>query len=153
MSPTRKTTHWDHGIDRAMKEIDGTDYSNVKTVSIKVSEPHNLPNGLLYGVIAVLLAFIVYKWVSHESPHQLTQDRDFETGSRVALLMIAEDIERHRNLEGSLPRELVSPLGQVLDVEYSKLDDDTFTLKMQAEESVLVFQDSTRTISMIGADD
>jgi hypothetical protein len=153
MSPTRKTTHWDHGIDKAMKEIDGTDYRNVKTVSVKVSEPHNLPNGLLYGVIGLLLAFIIFRWVGHESPHQLAENRDFETGSRVALLMIAEDIERHRNLEGRLPRELVSPLGQVLDVEYSKLDEGTFSLKMQAEDGVLIFQDSNRTISMIGADD
>ena len=153
MNPMRKTTHWDHGIDKAMKELGGTDYSSVKTVSMRVSEPHNLPNGLLYVVIGLLLAFIVFRWIGHESPHQLAEDRDFETGSRVALLMIAEDIERHRNLEGRLPGELVSPLGRVLDVEYSKLDDDTFSLKMQAEEGVLVFQDSNRTISMIGADD
>lgn len=149
MTMTDQKSQWSSGVNQAMREIEGRYTPPRASVSI-MSANRSLPNWFMYTVIGILILIALIEINRADGSHALSPDRDFHTGSRVALLMIAEDIERIRNLEGSVPDQLDTALGYVLDVEYRKLDDKSFVLQMNTDRGVLVFNDSIDSVELEG---
>ena len=138
------SNRWGQDIDRAMQQIEKptVEHGNI------YSRSYYLPNWVPNVAIALLVVVIFSQSSSYNTPHPMSDDRDFETGPRVAMLMLAEDVERYRDTEGKLPDELPGALGDILDVHYEKVDKNTFELRMNTDISTLIFNDNTKSISI-----
>ena len=138
------SNRWGQDIDRAMQQIENPTVEQ----GVIYSRSYYLPYWFPYVTIAVLVVVIFSQSSSYNAPHPMSDDRDFETGPRVAMLMLAEDVERYRDTEGKLPDELPGALGDILDVHYEKVDKNTFELRMNTDISTLIFNDNTKSISI-----
>ena len=151
MAENKSNHNWNVGIEQAMQEIEGRRGTTVVTSVSVMNRNHSLPNWFQYSLVGLLLLIAVIEFARYRSPHALAQDRDFETGARVGLLMVAEDIERIRSTEGRVPDRLESALGKVLGVQYRKLDDESFELSLDTDFGRLVFDDYENSVKMTGS--
>lgn len=142
---------WNLGIEQAMQEIEGRRGTTMVTSVSVMNRSHSLPAWFQYSLVGLLILLAIIEFARYRSPHALAQDRDFETGARVGLLMVAEDIERIRTMEGRVPERMESALGKVLGVQYKKLDDDSFELSVDTDFGRLVFDDFENTVRMKGS--
>lgn len=141
----RSSNSWGEDIDRAMKQIE----KPVSTTKATFTNSYSIPPSLLYVAIVILLVLLVHRTPSYEEPHPVPQNRDMETGPRVAMLMVAEEIEQYRLENGKLPKEIPSALGNMLDIEYKKMGSNKFELHMYSNEGKLVLKDDSNSISVI----
>ena len=118
MTENKSNHSWNVGIEQAMQEIEGRRGTTMVTSVSVMNRNHSLPTWFQYSLVGLLVLIAVIEFARYRSPHALAQDRDFETGARVGLLMVAEDIERIRVMEGSVPDRMESALGKVLGVQY-----------------------------------
>ena len=132
MTTTNKK--WQANIASAVDEIDAS-----TTAPSSMSVSYQLPNWLPY-LLCLTLGFLVAKsWLTDAPPHPINNDRDYATGGKAALLMVAEDIQSYWDTYGALPDKVPGPLAQVVDVTYDRINDRHFRLSMQHGNSRLVF--------------
>ena len=141
----KSSTSWGEDIDRAMRQIE---IPMAKTKST-LTRSHGVPIWVLYVSIFILVIVVVFRAPSYDTPHPIAEERASEMGPRVALLMLAEELERYRLQHGKLPKALPGALGSVLDVEYKKLNNHKFELQMTSSEGRLVLRDDSSTISVL----
>ncbi len=139
------SSSWGEDIEQAMKQIEKP---TSKTKSV-VSKNHTTPPWVLFVSIAILLVLIVLRAPSYVTPHPVGKNRDMESGSRVAMLIVAEEIEQYGLENGKLPKDLPSDLGRSLGIEYAKTNNDHFELQMTSSEGRLVLRDGSSTISVL----
>ncbi len=151
MTDNKRDQGWSAGIEQAMQEIEGRRTPTVVTSVSVMNKNHSLPSWFQYALIGLLVVIAIIEVTRDRSPHALSQDRDFATGSRVGLLMVAEDIERIKAEEGKVPDRMESALGQVLGVQYQRIDDGSFELSLDTDSGRLVFDDDGNTIRMQGS--
>lgn len=144
-SKARTSNSWGEDIDRAMKQIE----KPISTTKATFSNSYSIPPSLLYVAIVILLVLLVHRAPSYDAPHPVAQNRDMGTGPRVAMLIVAEEIEQYRIDNGQLPKELPSALGNLLDIEYKKIGKNKFELQMYSKEGKLVLKDNSSSISVI----
>ncbi|TYC53210.1 hypothetical protein FMN52_19015 [Marinobacter sp. BW6] len=116
---------WESKIERAVNEIEGRGASKRNSRSIE------LPPWFPYICFLVLGVFIANIYLSGSSYHEDSAPQEFQTGGKVALLMMAEDIEHFRKMNGRLPDAIPGALQNLMDVSYQKLSDDEFRLEVE----------------------
>ncbi|WP_462177078.1 hypothetical protein [Pseudoalteromonas gelatinilytica] len=123
---------WQESIAQAMDETQNNQ-RNKNRASIV------LPSWLPYAAY-IAFGFLLAKTllIGHET-HPVNYDRDYQTGSSVALLMIAEDVEHYRTTYGELPDDLPSPIASVMDVTYEKITNEHFRLTIPHGDSTITF--------------
>ena len=141
----RSSNSWGEDIDRAMKQIE----KPISKTKSAVSKSYSIPPWVFYVSIVIFFILIVHRAPSYADPHPVAQNRDLETGPRVAMLIVAEEIERYRLEKGNLPEELPSVLGIALDIEYERISNNKFELQMDSKEGKLVLNDNSSTISVL----
>ena len=140
MASTNK--RWEENIAEAMNETQRADQPRSDANAIY------LPNWFSYG-ICILFGFLLAKTLSLGiEAHSTNEERDYQTGSSVALLMVAEDVEHYRTTYGKLPDEFPSPIATVMNVSYEKITNDHFRLTMPHGDSNLIFDASADKIVM-----
>ena len=144
-SKARSSNSWGEDIDRAMKQIE----KPVSTTKATFTNSYSIPPSLLYVAIVVLVVLLVHRAPSYETPHPIAENRDMGAGPRVAMLMVAQDIEQYRSENGQLPKEIPSALGNVLDIKYKRIGKYKFELHMYSKEGKLVLKDNSSSISVI----
>lgn len=123
---------WEENIANAMNESNKSNKTDVSAAII-------LPSWLSYSV-CILFGFLLAKTlVTGVQTHQTNLERDYQTGSSVAILMAAEDVEHYRTTYGKLPDELPSAIAAVIDVRYEKVNKDHFRLTMPHGDSTITF--------------
>ncbi len=127
------TKRWEENIANAMNEAQGEGRQRGSSVSIYI------PNWVSY-VICVLFGFMVAKtFFMGVDSHPVTNDRDYQTGSSVALLMVAEDVEHYRITYGELPDTVPSAIASVMDISYEKITNNHFRLSIPHGNSSITF--------------
>ena len=124
---------WEKNIAKAMNET-GQSTSNSGQGS-----SFYLPNWFPYGICLVFGFLLAKTLVFGIEAHPVNENREYETGSKVALLMVAEDVESYLNNYGELPDEVPSPIASVMSVSYEKLSNDHFRLTMPYGDSNISF--------------
>lgn len=130
MDSTNK--RWQENIAEAMNETQKNQSMNSRTTIM-------LPSWITYAVCIVFGFLIAKTAVTGVKTHHTNYDRDYQTGSSVALLMVAEDVEHYKTNYGKLPDELSSPIAAVIDVSYEKISKDHFRLTMPHGDSTITF--------------
>ena len=134
---------WQKNINQAMQELDGNSKHGFSARSF------TMPNWLPY-VACILLGIVVARhWFSTSDAQSINADRNFTMGGKVALLMVAEDIESFRERRGYLPDAPPGSIAKVLEIAYKKLDDVNFELSMPSMGSTLVFSDRHDRLEMM----
>lgn len=124
---------WEKNIAKAMNETEQSTLRNRQAKSFY------FPNWFPYGVCLVF-GFLLAKMLAVGiETHQVNDKRNYETGSKIALLMVAEDVESYLNAYGELPEEVPSPIASVMDVSYERLTNDHFRLTMPYGDSNISF--------------
>ena len=141
----KSSSNWGEDIDRAMRQIE---IPAAKTKSA-LKRSHLVPIWALYLSIFLLVIIVLFRAPSYDAPHPIAEERKSEMGPRVALLMLAEELERYRLQHGQLPKVLPGALGNVLEVEYKKLNNHKFELHMASSEGRLVLRDNSSTITVL----
>ena len=109
--------NWEKNIEKAMTEVDGNRGGRLANGGV------TLPNWIPY-VVCVLFGFLLADvLINDRAVHSVNENRDYNTGGKVALLMVAEDIQSYWDTYGSLPDDVPGSLAQVLDISYEKLSD------------------------------
>lgn len=139
VSPNKR---WEANIAEAMSETQKAQRETSTSATIM------LPNWAAFGV-CILFGFLFAKTVvTGVETHPVSSDRDYQTGSSVALLMAAEDVEHYRTTYGKLPDQLPSPIGAVIDISYEKINSEHFRLTMPHGDSKIVFDAQEDKLSM-----
>lgn len=140
MNTDSASNRWNQNIDRAMHEINGSG----RTIrSGGVTLPNWVP-AMAFVLLGILIARLLF---TDTMPHPVAPDRDYGTGGRVALLMIAEDLERYRQMSGALPSEIPSPIAKVMDVDYEK-HGDQFVLIYHGADGVITLDERNTSLTM-----
>lgn len=132
---------WQQNIAKAMNEIDHDEKKN-KSPSV-----FYLPSWLPYVSCIVFGFFVADMMLSNRGEHPTNENRDYLSGGRAALLIVAEDIQSYWDVNGSLPKAAPT-LADVLEVSYEKISDDHFRLSMPHLGSMIVFDGREQSFSM-----
>ncbi|WP_210394744.1 hypothetical protein [Motiliproteus sediminis] len=142
-SEKKHSASWNDNIDRAMQQIDRPAVANnSRRLSI------TLPNWANYAVFLILGMQVSHFLVAGETTHPVADDHDYYTGARVAMLMVAEDIERQRDLTGQLPDTIPGGLGLALNVSYEKRDDGHYVLTYNDGSGAVEFDGRLRQFGL-----
>jgi hypothetical protein len=140
MTPT--SDKWEKNIAKAMSQADHS--SESKDVSSGIT----LPNWFPLAVCAVF-GFMLAKLVTFGNEvHPANEGRDYAMGTRVALLMVAEDVESYFETYGELPDYSPSPIASVMNVTYERYSGDHFKLTMPSGDDTLTFDGTAKTLSL-----
>ena len=110
--------------------------STVKKISS--SRSIELPTGIPYLVGALLVISLIYN-LPHFSGETIQPTTEaLDSGKRVGLLTIAENINAYKREHGSLPETTPSALGSVLNINYTVLGENHYELSMPTLDGLLV---------------
>ncbi len=124
---------WEENIANAMNEAQEGTQRKAGTASIYI------PDWLSY-VICIAFGFMLAKtFFTGVETHSVNNSRDYQTGSSVALLMVAEDIEHYRTTYGELPDTAPSPIASVMNISYEKISPEHFRLSIPHGDSSITF--------------
>ena len=136
------TDKWEKNITKAMKEVDqGREKKQASSVLV-------LPDWTAYLACMVFGFLLADLLLRGNDLHPINQDRDFSTGGKAALLIVAEDVQSYWDTHGELPDDPPSPLVSMLDVRYEKLTAEHFRLSMKHVDSTIVFDGHENTLTM-----
>ncbi len=124
---------WEQNIAKAMSEASQADEHGV------LSRSWYIPSWLPYVVFLVFGFLLAKTFATGVDAHPVNEQRDYETGSKVTLLMVAEDIESYLSAYGELPDDVPSPIASVMDIDYQKLDGKHFRLRMPYGAGAITF--------------
>lgn len=133
---------WEQKISAAVEEIESRERYSASGGGF------SLPSWTPY-VASLILGFQIARFaVSDGLTHEPPSARDYTDGGRVALLMVAEDIEAHRNRTGKLPATPNNPLAQALGMEYEVVEGDRFKLSIIENGKKLSFEEGRDRIKI-----
>ena len=113
---------WDGLINEAMDEI--------STENVSVKSTYQLPVNVFYLVIAALVFSMFYHWPGFSDTHDGPSVKAIQSGQRIGLLTMADDIVAFQRRNGELPEELPSLLSNIIQVKYTRLSNNYFELRM-----------------------
>jgi len=117
-------------INEAMTEISEKQFSFDRSFYI--------PTWLPYMVAVILVISLVYNVPHISDTHLNPSSHAFESGQRIGLLNVAENINAYHREHGKLPKKMPSALSSVLKIEYEKLGTDQYTLSMPTADGLLI---------------
>lgn len=117
-------------INEAMTEISEKQFSFDRSFFI--------PNWLPYMVVVILVISLIYNVPHISDTHLNPPSHAFESGQRIGLLNIAENINAYYREHGKLPKKMPSALSSVLKIEYEKLGTDQYKLSMPTADGLLI---------------
>jgi hypothetical protein len=117
-------------INEAMTEISEKQFSFDRSFLI--------PAWLPYLVVVVLILSLIYKVPHFTDTHLNPPSHAFESGQRIGLLNVAENINAYYREHGKLPKKMPSSLSSVLKIEYEKLGADQYKLSMPTADGLLI---------------
>jgi hypothetical protein len=133
---------WKDSIDEAVEELDTGRQTSKKTHSF------SLPSWIAYPTLLVLGFFIINGLLADKPAHPVNAERSYYSGGKVALLIAAEDIEHYRNQNGDLPDSLPEAIPRTLNIDYEITDKTHFRLTMYSHGSTIIFDESSRKLSL-----
>lgn len=125
--------NWEKNIAKAMGEVERRGSSRGAGSGI------SLPDWIPYGLCLVFGFLLADLLVNDRGIHSVNEGREYSTGGKAALLMVAEDVQSYWDSYGSLPDDVPGSLAHVLDVSYEKLADNEFRLRMPFEGAFIEF--------------
>ena len=125
--------NWEQNIAKAMNEIEGDGRGQ------RGGGGFSLPDWVPYGLCLVFGFLLADLLLNERGVHSINETREYATGGKVALLMVAEDVQSYWESYGSLPKDVPSPLASVMAVTYEKLSDKEFRLRMPFDGSFIEF--------------
>lgn len=131
---------WETNIANAIKEVDQSGNQSSSGYLLPVWIPY-----LACLVFGMLLADL---FINNRATHPINEARDYGTGGKVALLMVAEDVQSYWDSYGKLPDEAPSSIAQVLNISYEKLANDRFKLWMQNGDETIELSASEDTVDL-----
>lgn len=138
---TSTSDEWEKNIAKAVNQTD-------RSAAVHpVRSGLTLPNWFPLAISLVFGFMLAELFVSGDAPHSVNDSREYETGSRVALLMVAEDVESYVEAYGELPEDSFSPIASVMNVTYEKLSDEHFKLTMPFGDEILTFEGKEKVLS------
>lgn len=125
-----KSEIFDGLIKEAMVEISDKQFSVNSSFQLPAISPY------LVGLLLIISFF--YNQPKFNDTHANPTNNSFESGQRVGLLTIAENIDAYQRKNGELPKKMPSALSNVLRVDYKKLGTNHYELTMPTSDGLLV---------------
>jgi len=137
-----KKVDWEQSIANAIDEIDSPKGKAGSQFIISV------PRWAPYFLCLVLGFLIADLWLSNRTDYSQTSTRHTVSGGKVAVLMVAEDIQSFWNENGELPVRAPGHLAGDFNIEYIKLDEKHFRLEMPYNGDTIVFDASENSLEI-----
>ena len=121
---------WDGMINEAMDQISNEQVAEKSLFQIPISA--------FYLLIAGLVISLVFHWPQFSDTHADPSTKAIQSGQRIGLLTLADDIVAFQLRNGELPEELPNLLRNIIQVKYTKLGNNHFELRMPIVNGELV---------------
>ena len=122
--------NFDSLIHEAMDEV--------ANKNIASDRSFHMPLEALYLVVLLLIVSLVYYQPYSTDTHTNPTTSSLESGKRVALLTLADDIDTYQRSHNKFPKKISSPLANVLKVEYEVLGTNHYQLIRPTPEGKLI---------------
>jgi len=133
---------WEQSIANAIDEIDNPKGRDASKFII------NIPSWAPYFLCLVLGFLIADLWLNNHSGYSQDSSRHTVKGGKVAVLMVAEDIQTFLNENGELPNKAPGHLADDFNIKYIKLDQQHFKLEMPFDGDTIVFDASENSLEI-----
>lgn len=117
-------------INEAMEEV-----SN-KQLSLNTS--FQIPVEILYLSLLLLIVVFVFNKPYSNDTHPSPTSHAFESGQRIGLLTIAEEINAYEREHGKLPNKIPSTFADIMQVTYNKIGKHHYELIMPIFDGELI---------------
>jgi hypothetical protein len=112
---------WDGLIDEAMDEISNENSS--------INNSYHLPKPFFYFSLIGFVFSLFFNWPQFSDTHADPSSTALQSGQRIALLAVADDVIAYKLKNGTFPEELPSLLSSIIQIKYRKITNTHFELK------------------------
>jgi len=127
---SNESSAFDGLINEAMTEISEKQLSFDRSFLI--------PTWLPYMVVIILVISLIKNVPHFTDTHLNPSNHAFESGQRIGLLNVAENINAYQREHGKLPKKMPSALSSVLKIEYERIGTNQYKLSMPTADGLLI---------------